>query len=95
MFIKGLVQHEYGVAPSEIDWFMGGQDTPALAPWVLLDLPDDIHLQFIPDDKTLEEMLEDSELDALFATYLPQTFLNGSPNIVRLFPNFKEVEQDY
>ena len=95
VFIKGLIQHEYGVAPSEIDWFMGGQDTPAFAPWVPLDLPSNIHLEFIPNDKTLERMLEVGELDALFATYLPQTFLNGSPNIIRLFPNFKEVEKDY
>tara|TARA_B100001964_G_scaffold169606_1_gene186552 strand:- start:915 stop:1889 length:975 start_codon:yes stop_codon:yes gene_type:complete len=95
VFIKGLVQHEYGVPPTEIDWFMGGQDTPALAPWVPLDLPPDIHLEFIAEGKTLEGMLANDELDALFATYIPNMFLNGSPKIARLFPNFKKVEQDY
>ena len=95
VFIKGLMQHEYGVSPQQMTWFMGGQDTPAPAPLVPLDLPDDIHLEFIPEDKTLEEMLADGELDALFATYIPNLFLSGSPTIARLFPNFKEVEQDY
>ena len=95
VFIKGLMQHEYGVSPQQMTWFMGGQDTPAPAPLVPLDLPDDIHLEFIPEDKTLEGMLADGELDALFATYIPNLFLNGSPTITRLFPNFKEVEQDY
>ena len=95
VFIKGLVQHEYGVSPTEINWFMGGQDTPAPAPLVPLDLPADIHLEFIHEDKTLEGMLADGDLDALFATYLPNLFLNGSPTIARLFPNYKEVEQDY
>ncbi len=95
VFIKGLMQHEYGVSPQEMTWFMGGQDTPAPAPLVPLDLPTDIHLEFIPEDKTLEGMLADGELDALFATYIPNLFLNGSPTIARLFPNFKEVEQDY
>ena len=95
VFIKGLIQHEYGVGPTEISWFMGGQDAPAPAPLVPLDLPDNIHLEFIPEDKTLEGMLAAGELDALFATYIPNLFLNGSPKIARLFPNFKEVEQDY
>ena len=95
VFIKGLVQHEYGVLPQEMTWFMGGQDTPAPAPLVPLDLPSDIHLEFIPEDKTLEGMLAGKELDALFATYIPNLFLNGSPEIARLFPNFKEVEEDY
>ena len=95
VFIKGLMQHEYGVSPQQMTWFMGGQDTPAPAPLVPLDLPDDIHLEFIPEDKTLEGMLADGELDALFATYIPNLFLSGSPTIARLFPNFKEVEQDY
>ena len=95
VFIKGLVQHEYGVSPTEISWFMGGQDTPAPAPLVPLDLPADFHLEFIPEDKTLEGMLAEGDLDALFATYIPNLFLNGSPKIARLFPNFKEAEQDY
>ncbi len=95
VFIKGLMQHEYGVSPQEMTWFMGGQDTPAPAPLVPLDLPADIHLEFISEDKTLEGMLADGELDALFATYIPNLFLSGSPTIARLFPNFKEVEQDY
>jgi 4,5-dihydroxyphthalate decarboxylase len=35
------------------------------------------------------------ELDALFSNYIPPLFLNGSPQIDRLFPRYKEVEQDY
>ncbi|MFQ6025960.1 MAG: PhnD/SsuA/transferrin family substrate-binding protein [Dehalococcoidia bacterium] len=95
VFMKGMLQHEYGVLPEEMSWFMGGQDTPAPAPLIPLDLPEEISLSFLPEGQTLEGMLEAGELDALFAVYLPKAFLNGSPQIARLFSNFKEVEQDY
>ena len=62
---------------------------------VPLDLPPNIHLEFISEGKTLEAMLANDELDALFATYIANMFLNSSPKIARLFPAFKEVEQDY
>ena len=32
VFIKGMLQHEYGVAPSDMRWFIGGLDTPAHKP---------------------------------------------------------------
>ena len=95
VYIKGMLQHDYGVMPEEMTWFMGGQDSPAPAQLLPMNLPDKIRLSFIPEGKTLEGMLEAGELDALFALYNPKHFLNGSPNIGRLFPNFKEVEQDY
>lgn len=53
------------------------------------------HPGSIHEDKTLEGMLADGDLDALFATYIPNLFLNDSPKIARLFPNSKKTEQDY
>jgi 4,5-dihydroxyphthalate decarboxylase len=95
VFMRGFLQHDYGVLPEEMTWFMGGLDTPAPRPLVPLDLPGNIHLEFIPEGETLEGMLEAGLLDALFAMYIPNPFLKGSPGISRLFPNFKEVEQDH
>jgi 4,5-dihydroxyphthalate decarboxylase len=40
-------------------------------------------------------MFAADELDALLSLYIPNLFLEGSPSIVRLFPNYREVEQDY
>jgi 4,5-dihydroxyphthalate decarboxylase len=94
VFMRGMLQHDYGVKPSDLHWFMGGLNTFTEQPLIPLNLPD-VRLEFLPAGRTLEAMLEAGELDALLSIYLPQLFLKGSPRIVRLFPNFKEVEQDY
>ena len=93
--IKGMLQDEYGVAPRDMHWFIGGLNAPAEKPLIPLHLPKDIDLQFLPSGQILEAMLERGELDALFSIYLPKLFLEGSPRIARLFPNFRQVERDY
>src|SRR5256885_15727109 len=40
-------------------------------------------------------MLETGALDAFLSLYIPASFEAGAPHIARLFPNYKEVEQDY
>jgi 4,5-dihydroxyphthalate decarboxylase len=93
--IKGMLADEYGVAPSDMGWFVGGLTAPAERPLIPLNLPHNIELQFLPEGETLEAMLAAGELDALFSIYFPKLFLQGSPSIARLFPDFKAVEQDY
>lgn len=95
VFMKGMIQDEYGVAPHEMRWFMGGLDAPTQAPLIPFTPPPGVSLELLPDGKTLEAMMEAGELDALFSIYLPKIFLNGSPNCKRLWPNFKEVEKAY
>jgi 4,5-dihydroxyphthalate decarboxylase len=95
VFIRGMLQHDYGIAPRDLHWFMGGLNTFAEQPLIPLNLPDDVRLDLLPAGKTLEGMFEAGELDALLSIYIPSLFLKGSPRICRLFPNFKEVEQDY
>jgi 4,5-dihydroxyphthalate decarboxylase len=95
VWMRGMLQHEYGVAPGDLHWFMGGLNTFTEQPLIPLDLPKDVRLDFLPTGATLEGMLEAGELDALLSIYIPALFLQGSPRIARLFPSFKEVEQDY
>ncbi len=95
VFMKGMIQDEYGVAPHEMHWFMGGLDAPTQAPLIPFTPPDNVTLEMLPPGKTLEAMMEAGELDALFSIYLPKIFLAGSEHCKRLFPNFKEVEKDY
>jgi 4,5-dihydroxyphthalate decarboxylase len=94
-YIKGMLQDDYGVRVSDMQWFMGGLTTPTQPPLIPLDLPPSIQIDFLPEGSTLEQMLVDGEIDALFSIYLPSIFLQGSPQIKRMFPDFKTVEKDY
>ena len=95
VFMKGMLQHDYGVAPKDIHWFIGGLDAPTQRPLLPLDLPASIKIYFLPDGQTLEGMLAAGELDALLSLYIPESFIRGEPHVARLFANPKEVAQDY
>jgi 4,5-dihydroxyphthalate decarboxylase len=95
VFMRGMLQHDYGVAPSDLHWFMGGLNTFTEQPLIPLNLPKDVRLDFLQPGQTLEGMFAAGALDALLSIYIPSLFLKGSPSVARLFPDFKRVEQDY
>jgi 4,5-dihydroxyphthalate decarboxylase len=95
VFMKGLLQHDYGVMPDDIHWFIGGLDAPTQRPLLPLDLPPSVKIDFLTGGNTLEAMLAAGGLDALFSLYLPESFLRGAPHIVRLFGDHKRIEQEY
>jgi 4,5-dihydroxyphthalate decarboxylase len=95
VFLRGMLQHDYGVAAEDMHWFMGGLNTFVEPPLIPLNLPAKIRLDFLAKDQTLERMFAAGELDALLSLYIPTMFLDGSPQIARLFPDFHAVEKDY
>ena len=95
VWMRGLMQHEYGVKPSEIHWRSGGQEQPGRHERTPLKPIPGLDLQPIGDDKTLVGMLRAGELDALFTARAPSSFLAGEPHIARLFANTRAAEQAY
>jgi 4,5-dihydroxyphthalate decarboxylase len=95
VWIRGFLHHEYGVASSDIQWLSGGQEKPGRIEKVKLDLPPEINIQPIGPEQTLNQMLEDGEIDAFIAPRAPSCFLKGSPNVKRLFPDYVAVEKEY
>jgi 4,5-dihydroxyphthalate decarboxylase len=95
VWMRGLMQHEYGVAPSEIHWRSDGQEQPGRHERTPLKAIPGLDLQPIGDDRTLVGMLKAGELDALFTARAPSSFLAGDPHIARLFPNTRAAEQAY
>jgi 4,5-dihydroxyphthalate decarboxylase len=95
VWLRGIMQDEYGVRPSDIRWRQGGIEEAGRTERTPLKNIPGVELKGIPSDKTLSGMLETGELDALFTARAPSCFLRGAPNIARLFPDYREVEQAY
>jgi 4,5-dihydroxyphthalate decarboxylase len=95
VFMRGMLQHDYGIASEDMHWFMGGLNTFVEKPLIPLNLPPKIKLDFLDKGQTLEGMFAAGELDALLSLYIPNLFLRGSPGIARLFPDYRQVEQEY
>jgi 4,5-dihydroxyphthalate decarboxylase len=95
VWIRGFLNDDYGVKSKDIQWFLGGQVEPGRKERVKLDLPPEISVQSIPDDRTLNDMLESGELDALISARSPAGLDDGSGKVRRLYPNYKDVEIEY
>jgi 4,5-dihydroxyphthalate decarboxylase len=95
VWLRGIMQDEYGVKPTDIKWRQGGIEEPGRTERTPLKPIPGIDLKPVPPDKTLSGMLESGELDALYSARAPSCFLRAAPNVARLFPDFREVEKAY
>jgi 4,5-dihydroxyphthalate decarboxylase len=93
VFLRGMLKDEYGISPEDMHWFTGGLNKPGEKPRLPLNLP--VPHEVLNETQTLEQMFEAGELDVLFANQIPSLFLNGSPSIARLFPDYRPMEKDY
>jgi 4,5-dihydroxyphthalate decarboxylase len=89
LFVRGLLQHQYGVAPEDIHWYRRRSEH------VSIDTPPNVRIDNIGKDETLDNLLEQGNLDAVAVTSPPRPFLQGSPIVKRLFPDARSVEAQY
>ena len=96
LWIRGFLQQDYGVRTQDVEWFFGGYNAPDphFKTGIELKLPPDVRASVIAGDQCLDAMLDRGDLDAVFPAR-PASFQHGSPNVARLFPNFRAVEEDY
>ena len=79
VFMRGMLQHDYGVKPQDMHWFMGGLNSFVEPPLIALNLPNDIRLDFLSGSQTLEQMFAAGELDALLSLYICLLYTSPSP----------------
>ncbi len=93
VWIRGILAELYGVPVDSVEYFTGGEEEPGRLEKIKLDLPSNIKVTPIPEDKTLAQMLRDGEIDAFHTARKPSTY--DGVNVKRLFEDYRTVELDY
>jgi 4,5-dihydroxyphthalate decarboxylase len=89
LWMRGMLQHEYGVPLNSIEWVAEIEND------VDVSLPPDMKYSCLPNDRSVETMLAEGELDAVFHSDFIKPFLAKDPRVARLFPDHKAEEMAY
>jgi 4,5-dihydroxyphthalate decarboxylase len=95
LFIRGLMQHDLGVDLEKIEWVEGavnepgGYGNPSVMPMLKT-----INKKPNSSGKSLSDLLESGEIHAIIGSNMPNA-LKRSPDVVRLFPDYRAREKDY
>jgi 4,5-dihydroxyphthalate decarboxylase len=98
-WIRGFMQHEYGVKPEDVKWVVSAADSSAKDTGKVSKqesvTPEGISISVGPEGKDESQMLVDGDVDALFHAAEPKAFAEGHPKIRRLFADSRAVEREY
>lgn len=94
VYSRALLAHEWHIPLDGITWFQAGVSSPGRREKVALSLPDGLSLTPVPD-RSLDEMLVQGDLDAVLSAHPLPSFEAGDGSVVRMFPDFREIEQEY
>ena len=94
VYMRGWLHNEAGVQLTDVHWYQAGANEAGRIEKVELDLPAGLKLTRVAD-KSLSDMLAAGEIDCALIARPPTCFLRGHPDIVRLFPDFLEREEEH
>ncbi len=94
IYVRGFLMNQYGLRLQDIDWYQAGVNQAGREEKVELKLPDGVRITRVMDT-TLDAMLREGKLDAIITAHPPDSFKQNHPDIVRLFPDARRVEEAY
>ncbi len=98
-WIRGILQDEYGVSPQDVKWITSAKDSSAnLAGKISKNeqiIPEGISIHSGSKGKDESDLLVSGEADALFHAAEPKAYVEGNPNVTRLFEDYRKVERTY
>ena len=87
--MRGILEEDYALSHRQVTWVVERSEDIPFAP------PKDLRIEMIAPGKKLDVMLAEGEISAMLSPELPRLFISGDKRIVRLFPNYKEIELAY
>jgi 4,5-dihydroxyphthalate decarboxylase len=88
-WMRGILEHEYGVPHKSIEWFAELDEDIDFTP------PADLQLRRLDHKQSVEAMLAEGALDAVIHSDIIKPFVAKDPRVARLFPNYKEEEMAF
>jgi 4,5-dihydroxyphthalate decarboxylase len=95
VWARAILQDDYGVKPSDMQFVRGGIDTPGRPEKIKLQLPKDIRIEDAPEGITISDMLDRGELDGFIAPRPPSGAALDNPNVGWLFDDPTAVAKEY
>jgi 4,5-dihydroxyphthalate decarboxylase len=94
VYMRGWLADEHGVKLQDVHWVQAGANEAGRIEKVELNLPQGVKLTRVAD-KSLSDMLAAGEIDCALIARPPDCFRAGHPDVVRLFPDFWDMEEKY
>lgn len=92
VYMRGWLHNEVGVRLQDVHWYQAGANAPGRVEKVELTLPEGVRLTRVAD-RSLSQLLADGDIDCAIIARPPTCFLEGHPDVVRLFPDYVEREE--
>jgi 4,5-dihydroxyphthalate decarboxylase len=95
VWIRGILQDEFGVDPADVEYVTGGEEEPGREEKIALNLPPRFKVGRIGADETLSRLIAEGRIDALYTARTPSTYRSHPKDVRRLFEDYAEVERAY
>jgi len=90
LWIRGMLQHEFGLPPSDVQWVADGQDDiPGWSP------PAWLNIERAPAGRKMPDLIKNGEIDAQILSDSGADATAINKVVRRLWPNYREIEADY
>ena len=94
-WIRGMLKDEYGIEPTDLKWVMTRETDDDSATKNEKRVPEGVLVKQGPVGQDESDLLSSGVVDAALSALEPRAFVEGDPQIARLFPDARAAERDY